>query len=94
MIVSVGMFTSFLFEPSFGIVDLDHGEVLALGSWDNAVTVTTPEDIGKLTTEILLTEPELQTQSCMSLATPPPMDGWRTPCRKCSERTLSGRSGR
>lgn len=58
VIVSVGMFTSFLFEPSFGIVDLTRGEVHALGSWDNAVTVTTPEDIGKLTTEILLTEPE------------------------------------
>lgn len=58
VIVSVGMFTSFLFEPSFGIVDLERGKVHALGSWNNAVTVTTPEDIGKLTTQILLTEPQ------------------------------------
>ncbi len=58
VIVSVGMFTSFLFEPAFGVVDLERGVVRALGSWDNAVTVTTPEDIGRLTTEILLAEPE------------------------------------
>ena len=58
VIVSVGMFTSFLFEPSFGIVNLQEARVHALGSWENAVTVTTPEDIGKLTTEILLAEPE------------------------------------
>ena len=32
--------------------------VCALGSWDNAVTVTTPEDIGRLTAEIVFTEPE------------------------------------
>ncbi len=58
VIVSVGMFTSFLFEPSFGVVDLERGVVRALGGWDNAVTVTTPEDIGRLTTEIVFTEPE------------------------------------
>lgn len=59
VIVSVGMFTSFLFEPSFGVVDLSKAIVHALGSWENAVTVTTPEDIGKLTTEIVLAEPEI-----------------------------------
>jgi len=58
VIVSVGMFTSFLFEPSFGVVDLREGVVRALGGWDNAVTVTTPEDIGRLTTEIVFTDPE------------------------------------
>ncbi len=58
VIISVGMFTSFLFEPAFGVVDLDRGVVRALGSWDNAVTVTTPEDIGRLTAEIVLAEPE------------------------------------
>lgn len=58
VIVSTGMFTSFLFEPSFGAVDLEGGAVRALGSWDNAVTVTTPEDIGRLTTEIMFDEPE------------------------------------
>ena len=45
IIVSTGMFTSFLFEPSFGVVDLAQNTVHALGSWSTAVTVTTPEDI-------------------------------------------------
>ena len=58
IIVSVGMFTSFLFEPSFGVVDLEGGVVRALGGWDNAVTLTTPDDIGRLTTEIIFAEPE------------------------------------
>lgn len=58
VIVSVGMFTSFLFEPSFGVVDLKQGVVRALGSWDNAVTVTTPDDIGRLTAKIVFTSPE------------------------------------
>jgi Dinucleotide-utilizing enzymes involved in molybdopterin and thiamine biosynthesis family 2 len=59
VIVSTGMFTSFLFEPSFDVVDLDRRTIHGLGSWDTRVTVTTPEDIGKLTTEILLTEPRI-----------------------------------
>ncbi|KAJ5096446.1 isoflavone reductase family protein [Penicillium alfredii] len=53
-IVSTGMFTSFLFAPFFGVVDLDHATVCALGSWENRVTVTTPKDIGRLTAEIVL----------------------------------------
>lgn len=59
VIISTGMFTSFLFEPTFGVVDLEHNTVHALGSWDTAVTVTTPEDIGTLTAEILFTEPRI-----------------------------------
>lgn len=59
VIVSTGMFTSFLFEPSFGVVDLAQNTVHALGSWDTAVTVTTPEDIGTLTAEILFAEPRV-----------------------------------
>lgn len=59
IIVSTGMFTSFLFEPSFGVVDLLQNRVHALGSWENSVTVTTAEDIGKLTAEILFTEPRI-----------------------------------
>ncbi|WP_168789812.1 aromatic alcohol reductase [Paraburkholderia aromaticivorans] len=59
VIVSTGMFTSFLFEPSFGVVDLGQNTVHALGSWDNAVTVTTAEDIGKLTVEIVFAEPRI-----------------------------------
>lgn len=57
VIVSTGMFTSFLFEPSFDVVNLHRQTIHALGSWETKVTVTTPEDVGKLTTEILLTEP-------------------------------------
>lgn len=59
VIVSTGMFTSFLFEPSFGIVDLTKNTVQAIGSWDTAVTVTTPEDIGRLTAEICFSEPRI-----------------------------------
>jgi hypothetical protein len=51
-IVSTGMFTSFLFEPAFGVVDLGVPVCRALGSWETAVTVTTPQDIGKLTARI------------------------------------------
>lgn len=59
VIVSTGMFTSFLFEPTFGLVDLTANVVRGLGSWDTKVTVTTPEDIGRLTTEILLDQPRI-----------------------------------
>ncbi|WP_447042913.1 aromatic alcohol reductase [Vreelandella sp. H-I2] len=59
VIVSTGMFTSFLFEPAFGVVDLETNTVRALGSWDTRVTVTTPKDIGRLTTEIYLEEPRI-----------------------------------
>jgi len=59
VIVSTGMFTSFLFVPEFGVVDLANNTVHALGGWDTAVTVTTPEDIGELTAEILYAEPRI-----------------------------------
>jgi hypothetical protein len=59
VIVSTGMFTSFLFEPSFGVVDLATNTVNALGNLDNAVTVTTAEDIGVMTAEILFDEPRI-----------------------------------
>lgn len=52
-ILSTGMFTSFLFEPAVGIVDVENATVRALGGWDNKVTVTAPEDIGKLTAEVV-----------------------------------------
>ncbi|KAI4216948.1 MAG: hypothetical protein LQ351_000897 [Letrouitia transgressa] len=63
-IVSTGMFTSFLLEPSFGVVDVTSGEdgkapqaiVRALGSWDNAITVTQPEDIGTVVAELVVNE--------------------------------------
>lgn len=59
VIVSTGMFTSFLFEPAFGVVDLERRAVRALGGWDNAVTVTTVEDVGLLTAEVLFAEPRI-----------------------------------
>ena len=62
VIVSTGMFTSFLFEPAFGVVDLSRNTVYALGSWETSVTVTTPEDIGLLTTHILFAEPRIANQ--------------------------------
>ncbi|MBM7405946.1 MULTISPECIES: aromatic alcohol reductase [Sphingomonas] len=61
-IVSTGMFTSFLFEPAFGLVDLEHDRVHALGSWEHRLTVTTPEDIGRLTAAILAHQPRLDDQ--------------------------------
>lgn len=62
VIVSTGMFTSFLFEPAVGLVDLDAGIVRGLGSWETQVTVTTPNDIGMLTTAVLLEEPRIVNQ--------------------------------
>lgn len=62
VIVSTGMFLSFLFEPSFEVVDLDSGVVNALGSLQNEVTVTTPEDIGRFTAEILFAKPEIENE--------------------------------
>lgn len=59
VIVSTGMFTSFLFEPAFDVVDLEKLTVHALGSWETRVTVTTPEDVGRLTTAIILEEPRI-----------------------------------
>jgi hypothetical protein len=59
VIVSTGMFTSFLFEPSFGVVDLATHTVNALGDQDNELTVTTADDIGVMTAEIVFEEPRI-----------------------------------
>lgn len=61
-IISTGIFTSYLFEPSFGVVDIDNSIVCALGDWQNAITVTTPEDIGRLTALIFFQHPPLRNQ--------------------------------
>lgn len=58
-IVSTGMFTSFLFEPAFGLVDFSPPRVNALGRWDYRLTVTTPEDIGDMTAAILAQAPRM-----------------------------------
>ncbi|OAQ69941.1 NmrA family protein [Pochonia chlamydosporia 170] len=54
VIVSTGLFMSFLFVPEFGVVDLGKRVVRALGSWDNRITVTTPLDIGRVTADVIL----------------------------------------
>lgn len=62
IIISTGMFTSFLFEPAFGVVDLNHPSVCALGDWNNHLTVTAVEDIGRLTAIILAHEPRVKNE--------------------------------
>lgn len=62
VIISTGMFTSFLFEPVFEVVDVDNDTVNALGSLENSVTLTTPDDIGALTAEIVFFEPRFRNE--------------------------------
>jgi hypothetical protein len=62
VVISTGMFMSYLFEPEFGIVDLKNDAVCALGSLDTAVTLTTPDDIGTLTAEIVFFEPTIRNE--------------------------------
>ncbi|XXH04401.1 actin organization and endocytosis protein [Hypoxylon texense] len=52
VIVSTGLFMSFLFLPAFGVVDLEHKTLRALGSWDARLTVTTAADIGRMAAEV------------------------------------------
>ncbi|WP_440555685.1 NmrA family NAD(P)-binding protein [Streptomyces sp. SCPE 10] len=62
VIISTGMFMNYLFEPGSGMVDLPNDTVNALGSLQTAVTVTTPEDIGVLTADILFAEPRIRNE--------------------------------
>ena len=62
VIISTGMFMSYLFEPEFGVVDLQSNLVHALGSLDTAVTLTTPDDIGALTAEVLFAIPRIRNE--------------------------------
>ena len=62
IIVSTGMFMSFLFEESFGVVDAKRKVVRALGSWQNQVTVTAVEDIGRMTAEVVFGEPKIKNE--------------------------------
>ncbi|KAL8419180.1 hypothetical protein RB594_002401 [Gaeumannomyces avenae] len=57
LIASTGLFTSFLFLPSFGVVDAPAGVLRALGSWDNRITLTMPRDVGRMTAEALFVPP-------------------------------------
>ncbi|GFF70727.1 hypothetical protein IFM61392_06003 [Aspergillus lentulus] len=54
VIISTGMFTSFLFEPWFGVVNFKDDTIEALGSLNTKVSVTAPEDIGTITAEAVL----------------------------------------
>lgn len=62
VIISTGMFMSYLFEPDFGVVDLQNDAVHALGSLDTAVTLTMPDDIGALTAEIVFAQPRIRNE--------------------------------
>lgn len=62
VIVSTGMFTSYLFEPSFGVVERKSRRVNAPGNADYSVTLTTPEDIGQLTAKIFFHRPQFDNE--------------------------------
>jgi len=60
VIVSTGLFMSFLFEPTFGVVERDWTAVTALGAWDNEVTVTSVQDIGRVVAEVVWLAPAVK----------------------------------
>ncbi|ESQ88652.1 aromatic alcohol reductase [Asticcacaulis benevestitus] len=62
VVISTGMFTSFLFEPIFEVVDLEKNVVKALGSLNTEVTLTTPDDIGALTAEVVFAQPTIRNE--------------------------------
>ena len=62
VIISTGIFMSYLFEPDFGVVDLQNDTVHALGSIDNTMTLTTPDDIGMLTAAIVFNTPRIRNE--------------------------------
>ncbi|KAI8162595.1 Isoflavone reductase-like protein P3 [Colletotrichum sp. SAR 10_70] len=53
IIFSTGLFMSFLFVKEFGVVDFEERKLRALGDWDVEITVTGPEDIAKMTAEVV-----------------------------------------
>lgn len=62
IIVSTGMITSFLFREDFGVINLSQKIVHALGDWQHSLTLTSCEDIGTLTVEVLFHKPEILDQ--------------------------------
>ncbi|KAI1444923.1 NAD(P)-binding protein [Annulohypoxylon stygium] len=54
VIVSTGLFMSFLFKPEFGVVDLKGRKLRALGGWEKRLSVTTARDIGRVAAEVVL----------------------------------------
>lgn len=59
IIVSTGMITSFLFREDFGVINLSQKVIHALGDWQHSLTLTSCEDIGALTVEVLFHQPEI-----------------------------------
>ncbi|KAI8210362.1 hypothetical protein K4K52_012322 [Colletotrichum sp. SAR 10_76] len=53
LIISTGLFMSFLFVKEFGVVDFEVKKLRALGGWDVEITVTGPEDIARMTAEVV-----------------------------------------
>ncbi|KAF2970597.1 hypothetical protein GQX73_g2957 [Xylaria multiplex] len=53
VVVSTGLFVSFIFVPEFGPVDFKARTVRALGGWDTQLSVTTPRDIGRVAADIV-----------------------------------------
>ncbi|KAK2060119.1 isoflavone reductase [Colletotrichum caudatum] len=53
IIISAGLFMSFLFVGDFGVVDFEERRLRALGGWDVEVTLTSPDDIGRMTAEVV-----------------------------------------
>ncbi|SET72660.1 aromatic alcohol reductase [Stenotrophomonas indicatrix] len=62
VVISTGMFTSYLFEPEFGVIDLANRSVHALGSGANSVTLTSPDDIGAMTAQIIFHSPPIRNE--------------------------------
>ncbi|MBB5635022.1 hypothetical protein HDF26_002251 [Pedobacter cryoconitis] len=62
IIVSTGLITSFLFREDFGVISLADKTISALGGWQHSLTLTSCEDIGNLTVEILFHKPEILDQ--------------------------------
>ena len=66
IIVSNGIFTSFIFEDLWGVVKkLDDGKVkvTALNTWDDWITATDAKDIGRCTAELVLNDDEPRNQA-------------------------------
>lgn len=53
IIVSTGLFMSFLFVKEFGIIDFKERKLRALGDWDVEITLTGPNDIARMTADVV-----------------------------------------
>ncbi|KAI0976216.1 hypothetical protein F4678DRAFT_416339 [Xylaria arbuscula] len=62
VIVSTGLFVSFIFLPEFGLFDPKTRTLRALGSWDTRLSVTTPRDIGRVAAEIVFEPRDISRQ--------------------------------